>query len=69
MKMKIFYFLSKVAETSNTQKPIKTRDIIANRIEQKKLQKQMKAVDVYVQIKRGEKINKLQYPEKMAKCN
>lgn len=57
-------FLSKVAEASNTQKPIKTKDIIANRIEQTKLKQQFALVDVYLQVKRGEKINKLQYPEK-----
>jgi hypothetical protein len=57
-------FLSKVAEASNTQKPIKTKDIIANRIEQTKLKQQFGQVDVYLQVKRGEKINKQQYPER-----
>ncbi len=57
-------FLSKVAETSNTQKPINMKDIIANRIEQKKLQYQLKKVGVYVQVKRGEKINRSIYHEK-----
>lgn len=57
-------FLSKVAETSNTQKPIKVKDIIANRIEQTRLKEQMSSVGVFVQVKRGEKINKNLYPEK-----
>ena len=57
-------FLSKVAETSNTQKPIKIKDIIANRIEQTRLKEQMASVGVFVQVKRGEKINKNIYPDK-----
>lgn len=56
-------FLSKVAETSNTQKPIRAKDLIANRVEQRKLRKQLSTVDVFLQIKRGEKINRKQFPE------
>lgn len=62
-------FLAKVAEASNTQKPIKIKDLIANRIEQRKLKDQFKGVNVFLQIKRGEKINKLQYPYKWQNAN
>ena len=55
-------FISDVAEASNTQKPIKNKDLIANRIEQRLLKKQMANEGVYCQIKRGEKINKKLYP-------
>lgn len=56
-------FLSDVAEASNTQKPIKARDLISNRIEQKRLQSMMESLGVFVQIKRGDRINKIVYPE------
>jgi len=62
-------FLAKVAEASNTQKPIKVKDLIANRIEQRKLKQQFKEINVFLQIKRGEKINKLQYPFKWQNAN
>lgn len=55
-------FIANVAEASNTQKPIKDKDIIANRIEQRLLKKQLAEVGIYCQIKRGEKINKKLYP-------
>ncbi|WP_026400243.1 AIPR family protein [Acholeplasma equifetale] len=57
-------FLSKVAEASNTQKPIKVKDLIANRIEQHRLKNQYQSMNVFLQVKRGEKINKKIYPEK-----
>lgn len=56
-------FLSKVAEASNTQKPINARDLIANRIEQRKLKIQFAEAGMFLKIKRGEKIIKQQYPE------
>jgi hypothetical protein len=55
-------FISNVAEASNTQKPIKEKDLIANRIEQRLLKKQLAGVGIYCQIKRGEKVNKKLYP-------
>lgn len=55
-------FISNVAEASNTQKPIKDKDLIANRIEQRLLKKQLANAGVYCQIKRGEKVNKKLYP-------
>jgi hypothetical protein len=56
-------FISKVAEASNTQKPIKAKDIIANRIEQRNLKTLMQDNGVFIEIKRGEKCNKELYPE------
>lgn len=56
-------FISLVAEASNTQKPIRARDLIANRMEQKRLASQLKAVQVFCQIKRGQRVNKRLYPK------
>lgn len=56
-------FIAGVAEASNTQKPIKTKDLIANRKEQRMLKQQLAEYGIYCQIKRGEKINKKVYPE------
>lgn len=55
-------FISNVAEATNTQKPIKDKDLIANRIEQRLLKKQLADAGIYCQIKRGEKVNKKLYP-------
>lgn len=55
-------FISKVAEASNTQKPIKEKDLIANKIEQRLLKRQLADSGIYCQIKRGEKVNKKLYP-------
>lgn len=55
-------FIANVAEASNTQKPIKGKDLIANKPEQRLLKKQMAAAGIYCQIKRGEKVNKKLYP-------
>lgn len=57
-------FLSRVAETSNTQKPIRAIDLISNRVEQKRLKIQLNKVGIFLQVKRGEKINKKVYPKK-----
>lgn len=57
-------FLARVAETSNTQKPIKARDLIANKPEQRRLKIQFKRIDVFLHVKRGEKIDRITYPEK-----
>ena len=56
-------FIAKVAEASNTQKPIKAKDIIANRIEQRNLKTLLSEHKVFIEIKRGEKCNREQYPE------
>lgn len=55
-------FIAKVAEASNTQKPIKSKDLIANKPEQRRLKKQLADSGIYCQIKRGEKVNKKLYP-------
>lgn len=56
-------FLSAVAEATNTQKPIKPKDLIANKVEQRKLKTQLAENGIFCQIKRGERINKTVYPE------
>lgn len=56
-------FIAKVAEASNTQKPIKVKDIIANRIEQRNLKTMLSDNKVFIEIKRGEKCNHEQFPE------
>lgn len=56
-------FLSKVAEASNTQKPIKAKDLIANRKEQRLLKIQFQEANIFLQVKRGEKIPKDTYSE------
>lgn len=55
-------FIANVAEATNTQKPIKDKDLIANRIEQRLLKKQLADAGIYCQIKRGEKVNRKLYP-------
>lgn len=55
-------FIAAVAEASNTQKPIKDKDLIANKTEQRLLKKQLADAGIYCQIKRGEKVNKKLYP-------
>lgn len=55
-------FIANVAEATNTQKPIKDKDLIANRIEQRLLKRQLADAGIYCQIKRGEKVNKKLYP-------
>lgn len=54
-------FLAKVAEASNTQKPIKAKDLIANRPEQRMLKSQFERAGIFLQLKRGDKINKEKY--------
>ena len=56
-------FISKVAEASNTQKPIKAKDIIANRVEQRNLKSLLNENGIFIEIKRGEKCFKENYPE------
>lgn len=54
-------FISKVAEASNTQKPIKGKDLIANKPEQRKLKSMLAQNHIFCSIKRGEKVNKRVY--------
>lgn len=62
-------FLADVAEASNTQKPIRVKDLIANRVEQRSLQQQYRRINVFMQLKRGEKINKIDFPERWQNTN
>ncbi|MFA6755360.1 MAG: AIPR family protein [Bacilli bacterium] len=56
-------FIAGVAEASNTQKPIKAKDVIANRVEQRNLKTLMQNNDVFIEIKRGEKYDHNVYKE------
>ncbi len=56
-------FVADVAEASNTQKPIKAKDIIANRIEQRNLKSLFSDNGIFVEIKRGEKCDTKLFPE------
>ncbi len=47
-------FISRVAEASNSQKPIKSIDIIANRVEQRRLKNRLAESGIFMQVKRGE---------------
>ncbi len=51
-------FVSSVAEASNSQKPIKSADIIANRVEQRKLKSKFASEGLFLQVKRGEATKK-----------
>ena len=62
-------FIADVAEASNTQKPIKGKDLIANKTEQRLLKKQLADAGIYCQIKRGEKVNKKLYPSPWQNTN
>lgn len=56
-------FISTVAEATNTQKPIKSKDLVANQKEQRMLKKQLANQRIFCSIKRGQKVNKKLYPE------
>jgi len=56
-------FLSKVAEASNMQKPINSKDLIANKPEQRLLKLQFADAGMFLKVKRGEKIDKSLYSE------
>lgn len=56
-------FIANVAEATNTQKPIKSKDLIANQKEQRFLKKQLADAKIFCSIKRGQKVNKKLYPE------
>lgn len=60
-KDKQIVFLLKVAEASNTQKPINAKDLIANRAEQRLLKLQFNQIGVFLKVKRGERIDKSIY--------
>lgn len=52
---------SKIAETTNSQKPIYPRDLKANSPEMKTLQRWLAQEDIYLEIKRGEKKKNKKY--------
>ncbi len=56
-------FVSRVAEASNTQKPIKAKDIIANKVSQRNLKLSLAKENIFIEIKRGEKPQKDIYKE------
>ena len=59
-------FVSEVAEASNTQKPINSTDIIANRYEQRFLKDRFAEYGIFLQVKRGDRAVanlKENYPE------
>lgn len=56
-------FAYRVAQATNSQKPIKSKDLVSNRPEQKNLKDQLAEVGVFIQIKRGEKVNKRIFKE------
>lgn len=62
-KDKQIVFLLKVAEASNTQKPINAKDLIANRAEQRLLKIQFNQIGVFLKVKRGERIDKSIYTQ------
>lgn len=47
-------FVSEIAEASNTQKPINSTDLIANRFEQRYLKDKLSENGIFMQIKRGD---------------
>ena len=47
-------FVSEIAEASNTQKPINSTDIVANRSEQRLLKDNLAEAGIFVQIKKGD---------------
>ena len=62
-------FISEIAESSNSQKPISDRDLKSNLPEQRQLQRMLKEVEpkIYLEIKRGERIPKKSGLEKWMK--
>ncbi len=56
-------FLLKVAEASNTQKPINAKDLIANRAEQRLLKMQFDRIGVFLKVKRGARVDKSIYTQ------
>lgn len=58
-------FVTNIAEATNSQKPIKTKDLKANTPEQRRLKRELEKIGVYYIIKNGDKAtpaNKYPYP-------
>lgn len=61
-------FVSALAAAANQQKPIKESDLIANKLNQRVLKKQLEAARIFYELKRGQKLpQKLSDIEKWAK--
>ncbi len=60
-------FIANIAEASNTQKPIKSKDVIANRKEQRMLQSLFNKNNMFIEIKRGDKPDATRIKEKYQK--
>ena len=58
-------FYSKIAEATNSQKPIFQRDIKSNSNEMKRLQTMLEDNDIYLEIKRGKVTTKKKYDYKI----
>lgn len=56
-------FISRIAEASNSQKPIKPRDLIANRKELRLLKEQFRQGGMFLQLKRGDFPDKREFPD------
>lgn len=56
-------FISTVADATNSQKQILPKDLIANRVEQRELKKQLQEANIFLEVKRGER-KPLYYKEK-----
>ena len=58
-------FITNIAEATNSQKPIKTKDLKANTPEQRKLKRELERIGIYYIIKNGDKAtpaNKYPFP-------
>jgi hypothetical protein len=47
-------FISDVADATNSQKQILPKDLIANKVEQRELKKQLQLANIFLEVKRGE---------------
>ena len=56
-------FIARIAEASNSQKPIKARDLIANRKELRELKEQFRHGGMFLQLKRGDFPDKREFPD------
>ena len=60
-------FIARIAEASNSQKPIKARDLIANRKELRELKEQFRRGGMFLQLKRGDFADKREFPDPWAR--
>ena len=62
-------FIADVAEASNSQKPIKAKDLIANRPEQRRLKEQFRRAKMFLVVKRGDHVSPLVYSRPWQKAS